>query len=64
MKNLFSNWHFMRYFRLAIALFMFYTAYENREWLFGVFGLFFLLQAIFNFGCNNNQCSIPNKTRR
>ncbi|UUC46429.1 hypothetical protein [Flavobacterium cerinum] len=64
MKNLFSNWHFMRYFRLAIALFMFYTAYENRQWIFGAFGLFFLLQAIFNFGCNSSNCNIADKTRR
>ena len=60
-KILFSNWHFMRYFRIAIALFCAYTAYVQNQWIFIAFGLFFLFQAIFNLGCGVNGCNIPTK---
>jgi len=58
---LFSNWHVMRIFRLAFAIFLFTQAYYTNEWFFIVFGLFFLVQAIFNTGCGSNGCTIPKK---
>lgn len=61
-KLLFTNWHFMRFFRIAIALFLFYQAYETKEWFFIVFGLFFVFQAIFNLGCGyNSSCGVTYK---
>ena len=56
---LFNNWHAMRIFRLAFAVFLFVQAYETQEWFFIVFGLFFFFQAIFNSGCKPNGCAIP-----
>lgn len=50
----------MRCVRLAFSLFLFVQAYTIREWFFIAFGLFFLFQAVFNFGCGSNGCSIPN----
>lgn len=65
MKNLFSNWHFMRFFRLAIAGFLAYEAYKTQQWFFVVFALFFLFQAVFNLGCNSaNGCAIPKKENK
>ena len=62
MKNiLFTNWHAMRFIRLAFALFLFFQAYETQEWFLFVFGIFFLIQAIFNAGCGANGCQIPKK---
>jgi uncharacterized membrane protein HdeD (DUF308 family) len=58
---LLHNWHFMRILRVAIALFLFYNAYETHEWFFIVFGLFFLIQAIFNLGCGPNGCGVSYK---
>ena len=58
---LFTNWHLMRWIRLAFALFLFGEAYATRECFFIVFGLFFLLQALFNWGCGANGCAIPKK---
>ena len=58
MKNiLFTNWHAMRFIRLAFALFLFFQAYETQEWFLVAFGIFFLIQAIFNagFGAKNKQ---------
>ena len=53
----------MRYFRIAIALFCFYTAYEQNQWIFIPFGIFFLFQAIFNLACKLSGCNIPLKKR-
>lgn len=61
MKNvLFTNWHIMRWGRLAFALFLFVQAYTSREWFFIAFGFFFLFQAFFNLGCSLNGCAVPN----
>ena len=35
-----TNWHLMRWIRLAFALFLLGEAYATREWFFIVFGLF------------------------
>jgi uncharacterized membrane protein HdeD (DUF308 family) len=59
MKRLiFSNWHFMRFLRVALALFLFVQAYITHEWFFIVFGIFFLVQAIFNLGCGADNCNV------
>lgn len=55
---LFTNWHFMRFLRVALALFLFYNAYVTHEWFFIVFGIFFLVQAFFNIGCGPNGCNV------
>lgn len=51
----------MRWIRLAFSLFLFGEAYATREWFFIGFGLFFLLQALFNWGCGATGCTIPKK---
>ncbi len=62
MKNiLLTNWHLMRVIRLVFALFLFIQAYQTFEWFFVVFGLFFLIQALFNTGCGANGCQLPKK---
>ena len=60
-QNLTRNWHFMRWLRLAFALYLFEQAYQTLEYFLVAFGGFFLLQAIFNLGCGPNGCSIPKK---
>jgi len=64
MKNiLFQNWHIMRFFRLALAIFLFFQAYETHEWFFIAFGLFFAFQAVFNAGCGANGCGVNYKNK-
>jgi len=58
---LFSNWHAMRIIRLVFAVFLFFQDYETQEWFLVAFGIFFLIQAIFNAGCGANGCQIPKK---
>ena len=61
MKNvLFTNWHLMRFVRLAIALFLFSQAYVLKAWIFVGIGLFFFVQVVFNLGCGPNGCAVPN----
>ncbi|WP_395062369.1 hypothetical protein [Flavobacterium sp.] len=65
MKQLFfTNWHFMRYLRVAIAFFLFYNAYETRQWFFIVFGFFFLTQALFNLGCGAIGCAVNDDKKK
>ena len=60
--KLVTNWPLMRWFRLALALFLFANAYETHQWIFVPMGLFFLLQALFNWGCGGQaNCTINNK---
>ncbi len=62
-KLLFTNWHVMRWIRLAFGLFSLQQAFQYNEILFGVMAAFFLFQALFNTGCGLNGCTIPkNKT--
>ena len=61
-RVLLQNWHFMRYMRTALALFLFYNAYTTREWFFIAFGIFFLVQAVFNLGCGTAGCNVSYKS--
>ena len=62
-KLLFTNWHVMRWIRLAFGLFSLQQAFQYNEILFGVMAAFFLFQALFNTGCGLNGCTSPkNKT--
>lgn len=64
MKNLLlTNWHLMRWVRLAVAIFLFSQAYIMREWSFVGIGIFFLIQVIFNMGCGPNGCAVPNSKK-
>lgn len=63
MQNIFKNWNLLRFFRLAMALFLLFNAFETRQWWFAIFGVFFLVQALFNFGCTSGTCSVPDKTK-
>lgn len=59
MKNrLLNNWHIMRIIRVVLAVFLFFNAYETHEWFFVIFGLFFLVQGVFNLGCGGNTCTV------
>lgn len=55
---LFTNWHTMRWVRLAFASFLFFQAYTTHEWFFIAFGVFFLAQAVFNLGCGPSGCQV------
>jgi len=58
-QSLFRNWHVMRVVRLAFAVYLFTQAYYLQQWFFAAFGLFFLAQAVFNWGCGAQGCRMP-----
>lgn len=66
MKNILSNWNFMRILRLAMAIFIIFQGIETAQWLFVIAGIIFALMPIFNVGCcgtsgcNTNQNSKQN----
>ncbi len=57
-RILLTNWHFMRFLRVGLAVLLFAQAYITHEWFFIAFGLFFLFQALFNLGCGPNGCNV------
>jgi hypothetical protein len=65
LKHLLSNWHFMRILRLVLSIAIIYEAWETKTPFFALMGAPFLLQAIFNEGCNGAACGVPAaKTRK
>lgn len=60
---LFTNWHLMRWVRLAFGIFLIFQAIETRQWFFFGFAAFFLFQAIFNQGCGANGCAVPTNNK-
>lgn len=57
--KIFSEWSFMRWFRLVMGGVMLYQAYVTEDALSGFIGAFLLLQAITNTGCMSGSCSVP-----
>ena len=49
----------MRILRLVLSIAIIYEAWETKTPLFSLMGAPFLLQAIFNVGCNGVACSVP-----
>ena len=59
-----TDWHAMRWIRLAFAIFSIIQGIVYREPLFGFMAAYFLFQSVFNKGCRLNGCSIPTQKRR
>jgi hypothetical protein len=49
--SLVSNWHAMRIFRAAIAIYSIVEFVNTQDWLFLVFGGILGVQAVFDIGC-------------
>lgn len=50
-QTLFTGWHFMRWFRLGIAIFLGIQAIQMHHPVAGFVAAFFLFQALTNTGC-------------
>jgi hypothetical protein len=55
-KILVTNWHSMRWIRLAIGLLFARQALQYKLPLFWCISVFSLFQAVFNTGCSLNGC--------
>ncbi len=49
--TLLTNWNFMRVIRLVLSLVILVQSIQMHDPLFGMFGAFFLFQALSNTGC-------------
>lgn len=64
MKEYFSTWNFMRYFRLGIGLLILGQGVYAMEWIIIAMGAIFAVFAFTNTSCGiNGSCSI-NSTRQ
>lgn len=72
MKNrVLAGWHFMRFLRLLIGVFILAQGIVARDWLIGTMGMFFAGMAVWNIDCcaggsctpgRGNEGSIAEKT--
>lgn len=61
-QTLFSNWHFMRWLRLGLGLFVGYQALVLHDAFAGIIAGLFLFQAFTNTGCCGAAgCAVPTK---
>ena len=61
--TLFSNWSVFRWVRLVFGgLIIFEAVNLSNYWLL-IPGIIFIAIALFNAGCERNNCAIPNKNR-
>ncbi|MCZ8217591.1 MAG: hypothetical protein O9262_15210 [Cyclobacteriaceae bacterium] len=61
-QGLLSNWHFMRWLRLILGLFIGYQAYAAHDAFAGIIAALFLFQAVTNTGCcGASGCAVPTK---
>ena len=59
---LFTNWHFMRWLRLSLGIYVGVQAIQFTDALAGTVAVFFLYQAITNTGCcGASGCSVSNQ---
>lgn len=61
-QKLFSNWHFMRWLRLGLGLFVAYQALVLKDAFAGIISGLFLFQALTNTGCcGAGGCTVADK---
>jgi hypothetical protein len=57
---LLQNWHLMRWIRLIIGLGLIIQGFWMFDWIAGIIGGLFLVQAISNTGCCGSAgCALP-----
>jgi hypothetical protein len=63
-QKLFTNWHMVRLFRLAIGIMMLVAGIQNKDWMMGLVSAFFLYQALTDSGCCGTKACYATKTRK
>ncbi|MEZ7500506.1 hypothetical protein QO200_17400 [Flavobacterium sp. Arc3] len=64
LQNLLTDWHFMRFVRLALGVYIGVQAFQTQSILSGLLASFLLYQVVTNSGCGGvNGCSVPMKKK-
>ncbi|MBK5277963.1 MAG: hypothetical protein JJE09_03765 [Bacteroidia bacterium] len=59
-QTLFTNWHFMRWLRLGIGIFISVQAIQMHDVFSGFIAAFLLIQVVTNTGCcGASGCAVP-----
>ena len=62
LNTVFSNWHFMRWLRLGLGLYLVWQLFQRPDIFTGAVAAFFLFQAITDTGCcGAGGCSVREK---
>ena len=64
MARVTTGWHPMRMMRAGIAAMLLISAFNYADWPMGLFGLFFLYQAVTDTGCGLQGCSALRKQNK
>ena len=65
LAGLLSNWHLMRWLRLAVGLFLSWQMIQKPDVFTGLITGVFLFQAITNTGCcGASGCAVPDKANK
>ena len=60
LSGLSTNWHFLRWLRAGLGLFLTWQTIQRPDIFTGVVAAFFLFQAFTNTGCGGTSgCSVP-----
>jgi hypothetical protein len=63
-QHLVSDWHFMRFVRLALGTYIGIQAYQTQSILSALLAGFFIIPSHNKFGCcGTNDCSVPKKKK-
>lgn len=63
-ETLFTNWDFMRFLRLGLGIYIAFQAVETQSMISGIFGAFFIFQAVTKTGCCGSKgCAVPIKKK-
>lgn len=64
MNTVFANWHFMRWLRLGLGLYLLWQLTLRPDIFTGLVAAFFLFQALTNTGCcGASGCAVPEKRK-
>lgn len=59
-KNILKDWNFIRGLRFVLGLIVLVQSIMYKNYLLGLFGLYFSIMALFNLGCNGASCNVNN----
>jgi hypothetical protein len=60
MKNILSNWNFMRALRLILGVIIIVQGFQQKEWMYALAGVLLSGMAIANMGCCGvGGCNVP-----
>ena len=64
MNRILYNWNVFRFVRLAFGIMLIFQAIEIKNYWLCIPGIIFIGIALFNAGCEQNNCTVPSKKNK